>query len=329
MAKKHPGGYQPSFVITPQILTSCAEIMNHVGFLEGLRADAPQPQLRRRNSIRTVQSTLTIEGNTLSVDQITAFLQGQRVLGSVREIREVTQALAVYKSIKKYAGTSERDFLSAHKALMSNLMNEAGVYRSGGVGVMRGREVAHVAPPASRVPALMAQLFGWLSQATSLPSVVRSSVFHYELEFIYPFSDGNGRMGRLWQHVVLVRDHPIFEHVPFESIIATRQRTYYDVLGACDEAADCTKFIEFCSAAILDAVKEYRNEVRPVAQNCQERLDRAQFYFKSRVFSRLEYLGVFKQISTATASRDLRSGVEKRRLQASGQGNLTRYLFVV
>ena len=213
------------------------------------------PVLRRGNRIKTVQASLAIEGNSLSVEQVTAVLSGKRVLAQPREIQEVRNAFAAYEKLPDWTAHSRTDLLAAHGLMMAGLADEAGRFRSAGVGIQRGGEVIHIAPPPERVPALMDDLLAWLEKTDEHP-LVASCVFHYEFEFIHPFQDGNGRMGRLWQTLILSHWRPIFALLPVESIIRDRQQDYYAALGRADHAADATAFIEFMLAAILRAIEE-------------------------------------------------------------------------
>ena len=215
--------YTPSYRITPGILHSIEQIGEALGNLRVASDSAVVPILRRGNRIKTVQASLAIEGNSLSLEQITAVLAGKRVLALPREIQEVRNAFAAYEKLSDWSAHSRADLLAAHGLLMAGLVDETGRFRSGGVGIQRDAEVVHVAPPAERVPALMDDLLAWLEKTDEHPLVV-SCVFHYEFEFIHPFEDGNGRLGRLWQTLILSHWRPIFALLPVESIIRDSQR---------------------------------------------------------------------------------------------------------
>ena len=191
----------------------------------------------------------------MSLEQVTAVLSGKRVLAQPREIQEVRNAFAAYEKLPEWSAHSRADLLAAHGVLMTGLADEAGCFRSGGVGIQRGGEIIHIAPPPERVPALTGDLLAWLEKTDEHP-LVASCVFHYEFEFIHPFQDGNGRLGRLWQTLILSHWRPIFALLPVESIIRDRQQDYYSALGRADHAADATAFIEFMLAAILRAIEE-------------------------------------------------------------------------
>jgi Fic family protein len=247
--------YTPPYRITPTILHSIEQIGEALGNLRAGSDSAVVPVLRRGNRIKTVHASLAIEGNSLSLEQVTAVLSGKRVLAQPREIQEVRNAFAAYEKMPEWNAHSRADLLAAHGLLMAGLADEAGCFRSGGVGIQRGGEVIHIAPPPERVPALMDNLLAWLEK-TDQHALVASCVFHYEFEFIHPFQDGNGRLGRLWQTLILSHWRPIFALLPVESIIRDRQQDYYDALGRADNAVDATAFIEFMLAAILRAIEE-------------------------------------------------------------------------
>ncbi len=223
------------------MLSLVASIAEAVGRMQ---ATGMTLRLRRVNRVRTIQGSLAIEGNTLDEQQITAILEGKRVAAPPREIREVQNALAVYDKLPEWNPLQERDLLAAHALLMKGLLESAGSYRQRGVGVMGQNEVVHMAPPANRVPELMTNLFQWLQQ-TDFHPLVASSIFHYEFEFIHPFDDGNGRMGRFWQSLLLYQWSPVFEHLPIESMIFAHQQDYYDALNQSTQAGDSAPFLSF------------------------------------------------------------------------------------
>jgi Fic family protein len=245
----------PPFTITPAILSLVAEIAAEVGRLGALAGQGKPPMLRRENRIKSIHASLAIENNTLSLEQVTAVIQGKRVLGKPSEIQEVKNAFSAYEAMTGWTPSSVKDLLAAHRLLMAGLVHDAGRFRTRSVGIAQGDKVVHLAPPAARVPGLMKDLLAWLKRNDAHP-LVASSVFHYELEFIHPFADGNGRMGRLWQTVILNRWNPLFAYLPVETVIRDRQADYYKVLGTCDKAGNSTAFIEFLLAALLTALRE-------------------------------------------------------------------------
>lgn len=205
--------YQPPLTVTPTMLALVADISEQVGVLTANREAALTPQLRRGNRIRTIQASLAIENNTLSVEQVTAVLDGKRVLGLPREIQEVRNAFCTYEAMGNWRPERQADLLAAHKSLMAGLIDNAGHFREGGVGIYREQRLLHMAPPASRLQPLMHDLLAWLGASDWHP-LISSCVFHYEFEFIHPFADGNGRMGRLWQTLILSRWRPVLAYLP-------------------------------------------------------------------------------------------------------------------
>ena len=250
--------YTPPFTITDEILTLVAEISEMVGGLNVLMSqEAMHPTLRKQNRIRTIQSSLAIENNTLSVSQVTDIIDGKRILGAPNEIQEVKGAMHAYDLLPELDIYSESDLLRAHKLMMQDLVRENGRYRSGGVGVFSEKRCVHMAPPAERVPMLMSDLFAWTRQAKVHP-LVSSCVFHYEFEFIHPFADGNGRMGRLWQTALLAHWNPIFAWIPVETIVKEHQQEYYDAISRSDAEASSTSFITFMLKCIKQAIGDIK-----------------------------------------------------------------------
>lgn len=254
--------YQPPYTITSTILNLVAKISESVGRLSALPDTAKVLRLRRINRVRTIRGSLAIEGNTLSEEQITAILDGKRVIATPREIREARNAIAAYDHFGQWRPSVEAELLEAHRDLMTGLIDDAGAYRRGGVGVMAGGQVIHMAPPANRVPELMLNLFQWLDASDQHP-LITSSVFHYEFEFIHPFSDGNGRAGRLWQTLILTRWNPLFADIPVESLVHEHQAEYYEALQSSTAQTDSAPFIEFMLRMILDAVSCATPQVSP------------------------------------------------------------------
>lgn len=229
----------PPYLITTKILNLISEISHLLGRLVSLPMSAPEPRLRRKNRIRTIKATLAIEGNTFTEDQISAILENKKVLGSKKEILEVQNAIKIYENINSFKQDSSKHFLKAHAELLKGLIESAGKYRSKNVGVLKGTKVKHVAPKPLMVPELMNNLFNWVKNEKDIHYLIKSCIAHYEIEFIHPFEDGNGRMGRFWQTVILNDHNPIFKFVPVESMIEKNQQSYYDTLEACDK---CRKF---------------------------------------------------------------------------------------
>ncbi|TVQ84514.1 MAG: Fic family protein [Chromatiaceae bacterium] len=263
--------YQPPCTLTPTILNRVAEIAERVGRL-AVRLEAERDlHLRRVNRIRSIRGSLAIEGNTLSEAQITAILDGKPVIGPPREVQEARNALKAYELLPGWQPAQEADLLAAHRCLMAGLVDDAGRWRAGGVGVMAGQQVIHMAPPASQVPRLMGDLLHWLDRTDAHP-LIASSIFHYEFEFIHPFSDGNGRMGRLWQTLVLSRWHPLFIDTPVESLVHQHQAAYYAALQSSTDEADSAPFLAFMLDRILEAIGCAAPQVTPQPTPQVERL---------------------------------------------------------
>ncbi len=231
------------------------DICEQIGRYASLETGILSPQLRRENRIRTVHSSLAIENNTLPLDQVTAILDDKRVLGLPREIQEVRNAFQAYEHLDQWNPGSQKDLLAAHRLMMAGLVDNPGSFRSGGAGIFRGRNLVHMAPPTDRVHILMNDLLAWLKKTDEHP-LVAGSIFHYELEFIHPFSDGNGRMGRLWQTLILFQWKALFAYLPVESVIHDRQEEYYHSLVRSDTLSDATPFIEFMLESLRFALEE-------------------------------------------------------------------------
>ncbi|MDX1353700.1 MAG: Fic family protein [Thiomicrorhabdus sp.] len=256
--------YQPPFTITTEILNLVAQISQQVGELNASQLNA-SPQLRKQNRIKTITGTLAIEGNTLTEEQITAIVEGKPVLGSVRELAEVKGAIAAYDALPTFIASEISDLLTAHGLMLSDILVNAGEFRSKGVGIHKGGVVHHVAPPAHQVSGLMADLIQWLKQTKDHP-LIASCVFHYEFEFIHPFADGNGRMGRLWQTLILSKWHPLFLSLPLESVIKDHQQDYYHALEQADNQADSTPFIHFMLSVIQQTLAQNASVNAPLSE---------------------------------------------------------------
>jgi Fic family protein len=313
---------KPPYNLTSEILKLVSEVSHKIGELNASFLTQQSPELRKRNRIRTIQASLAVEGNTLSIDQVTAIIDNKSVLGPKKDIKEVTNAIEVYKLLNDLHPFKEKTFLSAHKMLMKDLIKNAGQYRSSGVGIVRGSQITHVAPPAQNVSFLMKNLFNYLKKSNEL-ILVKSCVFHYEMEFIHPFTDGNGRMGRLWQTLILMQQYAVFEFLPFETLISKHQKSYYQSLSQCDKQGESTKFIEFMLTILSDALDELLAERSgPISSS-----DRIRIFLSSgaKEFTRKNYMNYFKTISSATASRDLLFAVKENLIHKFGDKNKTIY----
>ncbi len=264
-----PSDYTPPYAITTKTVNLISQISKELTKLEFNSPQAVTPMLRKKNRIKTLAGTLEIEGNFLGEEKITAILDGKRVLGTMRELAEIEGAINAYENIENYKHDDMDSLLGAHKLLMSGILTTAGNFRFVNVGVGSKEGVSHVAPPYDRVPELMHDLFGWLKNSDEHP-LIKSCVFHYEFEFIHPFSDGNGRIGRLWQSVILINYNQLFASLPTESIVRDHQEQYYDALEKSGELGESTPFVEFMLEMILEAINKVGNEVGNRVGNLSE-----------------------------------------------------------
>lgn len=242
--------YMPPFKITSRILNLVAEISAKIERYAILLEHDTELRLRKVNRIKTIHSSLAIEGNELTESQVRDIINGHPIVAPLREIQEVKNAIATYDLFPTLNPFDEKDLLFAHQTMMQSLVDNPGRWRTGGVGVFGEEGCVHMAPPANRVPALMSDLFEWLKNGDD-HLLIRSCVFHYEFEFIHPFVDGNGRIGRLWQSLILSRLHPLFAHLPVENMVFSNQQAYYDAITASTIAGQSTPFIEFMLGEIL------------------------------------------------------------------------------
>ena len=248
--------YRPPFTVSPTAISKVAEISALIERYIIRMEQEDGLRLRKANRIKTILGSLAIEGNTLSEDQITAILDGKRIVAPIREIQEVKNAIATYDLYPSLNPYSIEDLLQAHGIMMTALIDTPGQFRSSGVGVVAGTKVIHMAPPAERVPGLMSSLFDWLKRAKD-HLLIRSCVFHYEFEFIHPFADGNGRMGRLWQSLILGQLHPFFQYLPVENMVYSNQEGYYQAINISTQKTDSGIFVDFMLEEILRTLKQH------------------------------------------------------------------------
>jgi len=268
--------YKPPFEITNSILNLVSKISETIGQLKEIETTITTPKLRKINRIKTLVGTLQIEGSTLDEERITALLEGKRVLGTKQEITEAKGAIEVYNQLESLKYKSLDDLLKAHYILMDKLLHKAGNFRTANVGVGSSSGVVHVAPPYGQVPKLMFDLFTWLNETDIHPLMV-SCVFHYEFEFIHPFEDGNGRVGRLWQTLILYHWKTLFAYIPLESVVREKQHAYYQALEDSGSMGESTPFIEFMLSAILETL-ETTPQVTPQDTPQDERLQKVLDY---------------------------------------------------
>lgn len=316
--------YTPPFIVTDEILHLVSEISEQIGTLNALLGERmPSPMLRKENQIKTIHSSLAIEHNSLSLQQVTDIIDGQHVLGAPNEIQEVKNALQAYQLMLQLDAFSEADLLRAHSLMMAELVDNAGHYRKGSVGVFDGDKCIHVAPSADRVPTLMADLFAWIKQTKAHP-LVSSCVFHYEFEFIHPFMDGNGRMGRYWQALLLSRWKGIFAWLPVETIVKKHQQEYYKAIAQSDAKGDSTDFIVFMLKCILQTISEQQKVTDDVGINVGINEQRVLDALRADASLSAVKIGQLLGITTRQAERLLASLREKnliRRIGANKNGH--------
>lgn len=313
---------KPPYQITSKILSFISSISQKIGEINAKHLVKANPQLRKQNQIRTIHASLNIEGNTLSEEQITAILENKRIIGPEKDIKEVVNALAVYKALSQLKPYSEKDFLKAHKLLMTGLIENPGRYRNKSVGIVKGTNIEHIAPPYENISFLMSDLFKYLKDKSEL-ALIKSCVFHYEMEFIHPFLDGNGRMGRLWLTLILMNELPLFEFLPFETLISKNQEEYYKALSASDKQGNSTPFIEY----MLDIIDYSLLELLENNSKKLNETERLEIFLETnkQEFSRKDYMKHYSEISSATASRDLKNGVQLGLIQRSGDKKTSLY----
>jgi Fic family protein len=316
---------KPPYKITEKILKLVSSISEKIGEVNSAHLNKPPTELRRKNRIKTIHSSLEIEGNTLTIEQITAIIENKKVIGPKKDILEVRNAIAVYDYLDNLNPYNFNSFCVAHGILMNGLIESAGRLRSKSVGIVKGTALAHIAPPSKMLKSLMNDLFDYLINDNEL-FLIKSCVFHYEMEFIHPFIDGNGRMGRLWQTLILKEAHLVFQYLPIETLIKERQGQYYDSLRKSDMTGESTVFIEFMLEVILESLRELLS-IQNVNLTNIDRVNLFKEMVKKDYFTRKEYLKYFREISSATASRDLKFGVENELVEKFGDKSTTKYRY--
>lgn len=259
--------YKPPFDITNKMLSLCISITEKVGKINTYQSLKRMPILRKNNQIKSIHSSLLIEANSLSLNEVRDVIAGKVVVGPQKEIQEVKNAYRAYNMFNEFDGYNEKDLLKAHSVLTYLVEEESGIYRNHGEGVVEGDKVIFVAPPEDMVPRLMKDLFEWLNEDKETPILIKSCVFHYEFVFIHPFGNGNGRVARLWQNILLSKWNPLFEYVPLESQIQKYQKVYYDKIAISHINGNSNAFVEFMllmidetlDLVIAGAQKESRN----------------------------------------------------------------------
>jgi Fic family protein len=316
---------KPPYQVTTKIIESIASISEKIGEVNSAYLFKPPTELRKKNRIKTIQSSLEIEGNSLSLDQVTAIIDNKRIVAPKKDILEVKNAIKAYDSISDFNPTSLTSFCKAHAIMMEGLIDNPGKIRTKSVGIAKGATVTHVAPPGNIVKSLVKDLFKYIKKDDDLP-LIKSCVFHYEIEFIHPFMDGNGRIGRLWQTVILRHYSPVFEFLPIESLIKARQKEYYKVLSEADNKGNSTGFIEFMLQILNESLEELLSN-QNVNLTSDDRIQLFRDKIGKEKFTRQDYLRHFKDISSATASRDLKNAVDRGILSKTGDKRMTQYKF--
>jgi Fic family protein len=245
----------PEYTISTKSIDLVARIAERVGEIRGSGEYIRNLRLRKINRLRSIQSSLAIENNALTLGQVIDIIEGKRVLGLPHEIQEVKNAYQAYEHLLEYDPYKVKDFLKAHQFMTTQLVKDAGYFRSQGVGVFEGSKLIHAGANYQFVPQLVADLFLWAKQ-TDVHSLIKSSIVHFEIEFIHPFIDGNGRLGRLWQTLILSKWNELFAWLPVETVVYENQQGYYDALAISQKSGDSEKFIEFMLNAILQALEE-------------------------------------------------------------------------
>lgn len=322
--------YQPPFTVTPEILSLVVEIGELVGRINSSSALSSSPILRRTNRIRSIYSSLAIEQNTLSLAQVTDVLNGKRVIAPPKDIVEVKNAYEIYEHLEELDPFDVEDLLKAHGFMVRSLVDEAGQFRSGNVGVVDSQgQILHFGTLPKYIPDMVGKLLNWVKNS-DVPMLIKSCVFHYEFEVIHPFSDGNGRIGRLWHTLLLSKWQPVFAYLPVESIIHERQAQYYEAINTSNQQADATAFVAFMlaaiKAAILDAIDvseaASRMEVKPVTEDRWETIEK---WLRKHKTLRNADLQTLLGISTATASRLLRDWTAEGRIIKERKGSYWTY----
>lgn len=288
-----------------------AEIGRLLGVFTARESLSRNSHLRRINRIKAVHATLAIENNTLSLDEVTAVLDGKRILAPPKDIHEAQNAYEAYEHLSELDPYSIDDLLRAHGFMMAGLIKDGGRFRTSNVGVFAGSALVHAGTPARYVPEVIADLFGWLRETHAHP-LLASSVFHFEFEYIHPFSDGNGRTGRLWQSSLLQRWEPLFAWLPVESLVAAHQQEYYDALGRSQQEADATGFVEFMLQVIEKTLREQIDEpanepanepVKPITKRQRKLCN----LLRNDVTATYDALAHALGVSRSTVRRDLRA----------------------
>ena len=318
---------KPPFEITNAMLNDIAEIAELVGQVNTVPVLSTNPMLRRTNRIRTIYASLAIEQNTLSLEQVTAVLNGKRVLAPPKDIAEVKNAYEIYERLDMLDPYSIDHLLDAHSMMTKGLVQESGCFRSGPVGVVdKQGNILHFGTLPDYIPGLTKELLDWVKNS-NLHMLIKSCVFHYELEVIHPFADGNGRIGRLWHTLLLTQWKPMFAWLPVESIIHDRQQEYYAAINQSNDAGESTAFITFMLSAIKEALVEAVQTIGAAPNMSADDLrwhKIKQFLSKNDVITNADVRGLFA-VSSATANRILAKLADSGKIEKIRIGRVWGY----
>ncbi len=311
-----------TYTPTPDLLKLTSLVSEKLGEANARFPIMPPPQLRKVARIDTIHTTLGLDGNPLAREKIAALTNNYPVRGPQKRIHEVTNTIKVYELLKELNPWLQDSFLSTHCMMLSGISEDPGQFRTIDTGIFRGSEIIRLAPPPKEVPKLMNELFEYIINGED-PLLIKSCLFHCNVESIQPFLDGSGRMGRLWQTLLLINKHPLFEFLPCEKRLSKNSKEYFRALSASDRVSNATEFILFMLHMILETVTEFLDNCQRTETESDRLLSFHQMGMIS--FTRKDYLGIFKSISTATASRDLEKGVNGGLFEKYGTKNRTTY----
>lgn len=323
---------KPPFEITNAIIGYVAEIAELTGKLSSTNKFSANPMLRRTNRIRTIHGSLAIEQNTLTLEQVTAVLNGKQVLAPPKDIAEVKNAYEIYARLEELDPYSVDDLLTAHSIMTRGLVDESGVFRSKPVGVVdQEGHVLHFGTLPQYVPDLVMELLDWV-KSSDVHMLIRSCVFHYEFELIHPFADGNGRVGRLWHTLLLSKWNPAFAWLPVESMIHARQPEYYAAINASNDAGESTEFIEFMlssiKASLIDAINASDEMSDGAMDKATMRWERIEKFLETHPYIMNADIRALFNVSAATANRILATLTTEGKLVKYREGGHWAYKYV-
>lgn len=322
---------KPPYNLNTSVLRSCVEIADVIGELKGRGLALPVPEVRKTNLIKTIHSSLLLEGNALSEAEVTEIFDGKPTRVCSKRATEVQNAIELYQRFDDWVYASQSSFKAAHQLLMKDLIGgiDAGRFRNEETTAVVQISSFNLAPKAEYVAKLMNQLFYFLRSQRAVPKLVLSCVCHYEMMFIQPFVTGNGPMARFWQQVILAQELSIFRYLAISDLIEVHHSDYCEVLRECHRQGESTAFIEFMLRLLLQSLVDYQSHAMQRPRVPQDRLHEAQHHFRDRRFSRKDYAMLHQEISLPTASRDLAMGVSVGYLKKSGHQATARYQFEV